>query len=579
MDIYNTCQKCGATLSEKPEMGRNIECSECSYINEFVFDKSKTLVQQLNALTIEMTIAEVEQVVSTIMTKLGKDVLISQNIEATVKIPSNRVSSYLASTKSKDIKLHNEDKKNTDFTLFEKIGEGGMGVIYLAEQSSLNRKVALKMTKSGVMTDAMMENFLIEALVTSEFDHPNVVPIHDAGVDAEGRLFYIMKRVQGITWDSLLHPKTKDERLIAGAYSLSDHINILNSVCNAVAFAHSKDVIHRDLKPANVMIGKFGEVIVLDWGLAVSTVESDKLVSIEELNTFGGTIIYMAPEMAKVQKSQIGKHSDIYLLGAILYEIITGHAPHTGNNFKEVLINALQNKIRPPDEGKDIDMVLMETALKAMSLKPLKRFLSVTNFQRALKRYTKGKTSHIKSVRIAEKAMGFLQQGEKTGNFKSILRSQILFKMALRLWTGSREAELGKQRGEHLILKSAYESGEIDLLFSFMREKSLHIDFKLQAEKDKYILYRQNHPFLSAIFSKNVVYQFLNKLDSTLIAILKKLNNLLKLVFLALLIVLPLFLYNIGAPSSYVISFSVVSISAVVLGEIFWRKSIHKEKG
>ena len=579
MDQHITCQTCRANLPEKPTQKKSVKCSECGYVNHTRKKKPKTLLEQLAEITVDLKPADIQEALTTITIWLEDDIWESQNTGATIKTSSERVSHYVTHMKHKTIGYSEKENSSLDYKLLEKIGEGGMGVIYLAEQSSLKRSVAIKMTKeSRQMTDAMMENFLTEALVTGDFDHPNVVPIHDAGIDFEGKLFYCMKRVQGVTWEKLLHPKTEDEKQMAQTYGLIDHLNILNSVCNAVAFAHSHNIIHRDLKPSNVMIGEFGEVVVLDWGLAASVGYSDKVATLEELNAFGGTASYMAPEMAKAQKSQIGKPSDIYLLGAILYEILTRKPPHPGKTMKEAIINAMQNRIDPPDKEQDIDMFLMETALKAMSHKPLQRYFTVANFQRALKRYIRGKASHLGSVRLSTKAMDFLKKGMETADVKTILRSYILFERALRLWNGNREAEIGKHRAEHCMLKAAYESAEIDLLFSFMKEKSLHIDFNLQLEKEKYVKFRKNYPVISFIFSKDLVYRFLKSLDQFLIATLKELNYILKMLFIALLLVLPFALYWAGAPVSYIVSLAVVSISALILGEFFWLKSSKKKK-
>ncbi len=579
MDLYYTCQTCGANLPEKPSAQKSVSCPECGSLNHAIERAQKTILEQLSELTVDIKPADINEALSTINTWFSEDVLNSQDLGITVKTSSERVTKYVAHVKRKTVGERTKEKGVFDYRLIEKIGEGGMGVIYLAEQSSLKRDVALKMTKeSAKLTDSMLEHFLSEALVTSDFDHPNVVPIHDAGIDFKGQLFYAMKKVQGVTWDSLLHPKTEDEKQMAKDYSMNDHLNILNSVCNAVAFAHSRDIIHRDLKPSNVMIGEFGEVIVLDWGLAASIGPSEKVESIEELKTFGGTVLYMAPEMARVQKDEIGKHSDIYLLGAILYEILTGHPPHRGKNFREAIVNAMLNKIIPPKKEQNIDMFLMETALKAMSLKPLRRYFTVSNFQRALKRYIKGAASHLGSVQLSNKAMSLLEKGTQTADVKTLLRAYILFKMALRLWTGNREAEMGRPRTEHLILKSAYESGELDLLFSFMRERTLRVDFKLQSEKEKYFLFRHKHPVISTLFSSHIVYRFLKNLDQTLIGILKNLNHVLKLLFLTLLMILPLAFYAAGAPLSYTVSFTLGSVLVVILGEFFWKKSTHKKK-
>ena len=145
------------------------------------------------------------------------------------------------------------------YEIIEKIGEGGMGVIYTARQSSVDRIVALKMVK-GEEEQKQKDLFLSEAVATGNLDHPNIVPIHELGSNKQGQLFYSMKNVTGTGWNDVIKENSRQENL-----------EILLRVCDAVAFAHSKGVIHRDLKPENIMLGEFGEVYVMDWGLLLPT--------------------------------------------------------------------------------------------------------------------------------------------------------------------------------------------------------------------------------------------------------------------------------------------------------------------
>ncbi|MCA9261828.1 MAG: protein kinase, partial [Planctomycetales bacterium] len=144
-----------------------------------------------------------------------------------------------------------------DYELLNVIGEGGMGVVYAARQSSIARTVALKMLKGGAGTAEQRDKFISEAVVTGELDHPNIVPIYDLGSNDDGALFYSMKRVKGTPWCDVIQER-----------GLEENLNIFLRVCDAVAFAHVNGVIHRDLKPENVMLGDYGEVLVMDWGLA-----------------------------------------------------------------------------------------------------------------------------------------------------------------------------------------------------------------------------------------------------------------------------------------------------------------------
>ena len=209
-------------------------------------------------------------------------------------------------------------------------------------------------------------SFLSEAIIAGDLEHPNIVPIYDVGKDQAGDLFYSMKHVKGTPWIQVL-----------GRTALSTNLEILMKVADAVAFAHSRGLIHRDLKPDNVMLGDFGEVLVMDWGLAIPVGAAIEIASVD------GSPAYMAPEMALGEKERIGFATDIYLLGAILYEILTGHPPHEGETVTACLIAAALNHISPTEQtGK-----LLDIALKAMAADPEERYQNVGDFRDAIHEY------------------------------------------------------------------------------------------------------------------------------------------------------------------------------------------------
>ncbi len=170
-----------------------------------------------------------------------------------------------------------------------------MGVVYAARQASIDRTVAIKMLKQKTADEHQRRKFLSEAVITGDLDHPNIVPIYDLGTNQEGALFYSMKRVQGTPWDERIRQ-----------LSLTENLEILMKVADAVAFAHSRGVIHRDLKPENTMLGEFGEVLVMDWGLALPTADFRKSRNVTPPVSMGGTPAYMAPEMALGPIERIG---------------------------------------------------------------------------------------------------------------------------------------------------------------------------------------------------------------------------------------------------------------------------------
>jgi len=332
-----------------------------------------------------------------------------------------------------------------DYELINRLGEGGMGVVYAARQASIDRTVAVKMLKTaGKGEREERAKFLSEAIVTGDLEHPNIVPIYDLGRNEAGALFYAMKRVQGTPWDTVIHIK-----------SLQENLEILMKVADAVAFAHSRGVAHRDLKPENVMLGNFGEVLLMDWGLAFSLASSSR-------NTgMGGTPAYMAPEMASGPIERVGLASDIYLLGAMLYEIIAGKPPHRGKSVMECLFAAAKNEIQPTEKKGE----LLDVALGAMATQPEERYPSVGDFQNAIRQYQ----SHTESISLAVRAEDDLKTAEKTANYETYARALFGYQEALALWDGNARASAGVSAASLAYAATALKKGDYDLAASLLR--------------------------------------------------------------------------------------------------------------
>jgi len=340
-----------------------------------------------------------------------------------------------------------------DYELTTTLGKGGMGVVYAARQASLDRQIAVKMIQSDESIDPVAANkFLSEAMVTGELDHPNIIPIHDLGKTSDGKLFYAMKEIQGESWDKVIREGSREENL-----------RILLAVCDAVGFAHDKGVIHRDLKPANVMLGGYGEVLVMDWGLAAS-IGSDKAEPLTEHATLAGTPSYMAPEMALCDYSVMGRTSDIYLLGAILFEIITGTPPHPGDNAMAAIDAAAHNEIRETKQKGE----LMDIAMRAMSLDPADRYEAVPEFRQALRAHQ----THAESVKLTESAADRLDAvAEKGGGDAYREFNEIIggFQQALNLWSGNRQAVYGLRASREEFTRMALNRGDLSLAASQVR--------------------------------------------------------------------------------------------------------------
>jgi WD40 repeat protein/serine/threonine protein kinase len=337
-----------------------------------------------------------------------------------------------------------------DYELLDIIGEGGMGVVYAAHQSSIARTVAVKMLKpSATIREEQRDKFISEAVVTGELDHPNIVPIYDLGANDQGALFYSMKRVRGTPWDKVLHEKQVDENL-----------GILMRVADAVAFAHAGGVIHRDLKPENVMLGDYGEVLVMDWGLARITPDFANADAVHQADNLGGTPAYMAPEMASGPVEKINTTSDVYLLGAILYEIIGGKPPHSGRDVMQCLMAASQNRIDPVR----YDGELKNIALKAMATEQRDRYQSVKEFQEAIRVYQ----SHSESLVLTAHANQNLQKARETHDYSLFARALYGFQESLALWSDNQRARTLLRETQRDYGRAAFEKGDFDLAASLL---------------------------------------------------------------------------------------------------------------
>src|SRR6185436_19661014 len=204
--------------------------------------------------------------------------------------------------------LRAPDLSGTRYEIVAELGRGGMGIVYLARDTALDREIALKIVDrgaAGTRSDSL-DALAHEARILARLEHPGIVPVHDFGELPDGRVYYAMKRVRGDRLD----------RWMSVARDLSERLAVFLRVCDAVAFAHAYGVVHRDLKPENVMVGEFGEVLVLDWGAAAADI-ADCGLRIADSTTIVGTPHYMAPEQARGDAA-IDQRADVFALGAML---------------------------------------------------------------------------------------------------------------------------------------------------------------------------------------------------------------------------------------------------------------------
>ena len=261
------------------------------------------------------------------------------------------------------------------------LGRGGHGYVISVYDRKMQRAVALKISNTTEAERSAKLRFLREAQVTGQLSHPNVMPVHDIGTDPDGQVFFTMKEVQGQSLSQRIRGKT--------AGSLVERLLTFRQVCNAIAFAHSRGVLHRDIKPANVMVGEYGEVLVVDWGLCkvvgetvedyeelIGEVTDDALTTRE--GEVAGTPAYMAPEQALGESDRLSPRTDVYALGATLYTMLTGKPPFEGE-VSVVLKRVVTGSFRPPSEvaPRTVPRELSAIVCKAMATRPEDRYPTV----------------------------------------------------------------------------------------------------------------------------------------------------------------------------------------------------------
>ncbi|MDP6358067.1 MAG: protein kinase, partial [Planctomycetota bacterium] len=366
------------------------------------------------------------------------------------------------------------------------IAEGGMGKVLLCTDKSLERSIAMKIMQSGIAdSEEHRLRFLAEAQITGQLEHPSIVPVHELGKDEEGSLYFTMKHVRGRSLGQILaeqrsevrgqkadgrgqesgEMRTNKESTHQPHNTLSELLGIFQKTCDAIAFAHSKGVIHRDLKPDNIMVGDFGEVLVMDWGIAkvlsdlpssaedqpaqtgrptreaetvmagrqrpdddggVERPQDESPNSLSDIQSVAtvpasseaahsirantdiaatmegkiqGTPAYMPPEQAEGKVDQIDHRSDIYSLGAILYEMLTLERPFKGKSPYEVLLKVTEGRVTDPSQlapGRAIPRELSAIAMKAMARSRRSRYQSVGELQKDISLFLEGRAVSAK---------------------------------------------------------------------------------------------------------------------------------------------------------------------------------------
>jgi len=296
------------------------------------------------------------------------------------------------------------------------IGTGGMGEVRRVRDRSLHRVVALKTLRPGrPVRPITLDRFLAEARTTAQLQHPNIVPVYDMGLLPDGRWWFTMKEVEGVTLKKVIESVHAGD----GTFGFRRLISAFLAVCRAVAYAHARGVVHRDLKPINVMVGSLGEVYVLDWGVAKFMALGDAEIADPELTQATaratatqhgqviGTPAYMPPEQARGELDEIDQRSDVYALGAILYEVLSGRPPYAYSDGP--LLEQLLDGPPPPLTVQDVAGVrceeLVAAANQAMEREPRARFPDAAALAQEVEAWLDGARRREQALAVTSEAL------------------------------------------------------------------------------------------------------------------------------------------------------------------------------
>jgi hypothetical protein len=365
-----------------------------------------------------------------------------------------------------------------EIKIVEPIGQGGMGVIFKAVQSSFGREIALKRAASD--DPALLAQFVSEARITGSLEHANIVPVYTLRAAVGGPPELAMKLIRGASWADLLHTSAGQ------GLDLEAHLRIFLSVCNAVSYAHRQRIIHRDLKPENVMTDVFGQVFVVDWGIAVgldaAACAARDMLYVGDARQPAGTPSYMPPELALGDWERQGVRTDVYLLGCCLHEVITRRRRHEAKTLRDILALAVSSA--PLTYDASVPWELAEICNKATAARPEDRYPDVESLRVAVEGYLKHREAHALAAKglaqvealgaavdralAAPAAPAAPAEGEPAADVDREIHvlfaeAQFALEHALSIWDGVREAREGLREASLRVLDYALATGDVKL--------------------------------------------------------------------------------------------------------------------
>ncbi|MCL2304721.1 MAG: protein kinase [Planctomycetaceae bacterium] len=400
--------------------------------------------------------------------------------------------------------------------------KGGMGMVHIATDQFLKREVALKeLFRESTLDESIVHRFIVEAEITAQLEHPGIIPVHALGLDLNGNPYYTMKLVRGKTFQEAIKQYFKEP----SEQELKRLVRRFVSVCQTMAFVHSKGVIHRDLKPANIMLSDHGETLVMDWGIAkaydktlatesgifVSTADKEDPLSCTQSHpdlTLAGTVVgtpaFMSPEQASPDSQEVGPISDVFSLGAILFYLLTGRNAYTGKTSQEILTKVLtMNPPHPSDVARNIPPGLEAICIKAMSRNVRGRYQSANELVADLCNWLDDEPISAMRETVTERAWRYFRKNRQMSMnvFLIVLILLVISSLSLVLLDrGWQRTKIYEQYNENVFKPSA-EIGQ-DIL-ELTRELGDKMDIALE-EGEKY-RNSDNRKFQEAMASANAL--------------------------------------------------------------------------
>ncbi len=379
---------------------------------------------------------------------------------------------------SQDLPVRLADRSTTLFRLNRLAGRGGVGEVWEGVQVSLGRSVAVKVVRADKLKapaspdSNMLRAFRVEALTAARLEHPNILPVYDLGRDSDGLPMLAMKFARGMSWENAI---AEDWEKLSPDDFLARHLAILGEVAQAVAFAHSRGVVHRDLKPAQVMLGEFGEVLLVDWGLALlhdpsRLADNGTPETLAELPTTAtahspaGTPALMAPEQVLRDAQSVGPWTDVYLLGGTLYFLLTGTYPHTRDTPLDSMKHALMGLVDAPSrraKGRPVPEELADLAMRALRRVPADRVADARAFHAEIQEYLGGSRRRRESRTVAATAAAILEPSPR--DYATCARALAEIDRAAALWPSNPEVPPMRDRALTLHAEAALASGDLAL--------------------------------------------------------------------------------------------------------------------